>query len=224
MVEKLRSESLLERLDRLAASAPATPRISEESILAANFNAAAQSVLSTRFDVEHLASLHDRLTAGLPGTDDVTPRLGPQELRSVMMDVSRMADALVGVESEMEVAGKVGAVLARVTKAEPFPSHNMELAKLMASGVAATVGKAIDWPSVDDDHLSGAIDRTLVGHRAPLRNIIQQALVPITAKVGVDLTERLKAFSERNSVIQRKEGAVTLGEIIKAGKDSPAMG
>lgn len=179
----------------------------EKLILHRNFRSALQGNLASSFDPEHMQIIHQKLCDGLDHRDPVLKsgefRVAEGAARLLGAEANKMAENLMMSSDKRYVAEKTAYVMGRIETMQPFHSMNSLVGKLYSNNLAQTAGFKIDWPNMDKDSLSTAIEAAKNGDNQKLVQQIELNLKPmvepkmsagVAARIGNDFSERVAEF------------------------------
>lgn len=179
----------------------------EKLILHRNFRSALQGSLASTFDPEHLQTIHQKLCDGLESRDRHLKsgefRVAEGAARLLGSEVNKMAPQLMTSTDKHFVAERAAYVMGRVETMQPFHTLNSLVGKLYSNNLAQTAGFKIDWPNMDKDSLTAAIDAAKNGDNQKLVQQIESNLKPMVepkmsasvgARIGNDFGDRVAEF------------------------------
>lgn len=179
----------------------------EKLILYHNFRSALQGGLASTFDPDHMQLIHQKLCDGLGHRDGELKsgefRVAANAARLLGMEANKMAPQLMASNDKHLVAERAAYVMGRIESMQTFHSLNSMVGKLYSHNLAQTAGFNIDWPNMDKEVLSSAVESAKKGDNQKLVQQIEANLKPMfdpEAKAGVairfgsDFKERVAEF------------------------------
>lgn len=192
----------------------------EKLILHRNFRSALQGNIASTFDPEHMQIIHQKLCDGLDHRDrDLKSgefRINEGAARLLGVEANKMAEHLMMSGDKRFVAEKAAYVMGRIETMQPFHSMNSLVGKLYSNNLVQTAGFKIDWPNVDKDSFSSAIEAAKNGDNQKLVQQIELNLKSmvepkmssgVANRIGSDFSERVAEFRSQREPEVTNSGA-----------------
>lgn len=179
----------------------------EKLILHRNFRSALQGNLASTFDPDHMQLIHQKLCDGLGHRDGELKsgefRVAEGAARLLGTEANKMAPHLMASSDKHLVAERAAYVMGRIEAMQPFHSLNSMVGKLYSHNLAQTAGFKIDWPNMDKETLSSAVESAKKGDSQKLVQQIEAHLKPmfepdkktgVATRIGSDFESRVAEF------------------------------
>lgn len=174
----------------------------EKLILYRNFRSVLKDSIASSFDLEHMKLIHQKLCRGLGHKDDLFKsgeiRVSKGAANLLNFEVSKMAPHLMASIDKHFLAKRAAYVMARIENMQPFHSLNSMVGKLYSHNLTQTAGFKIDWPNMDKERLSMALDSAKQGKAENLVKQIEFNLSPMYEhKKNAIMADRVAEYKYR---------------------------